>query len=82
MGKDVTKKLLDFNPSDLSETDTKYITIENGLNKNILAITNHSVECIESNCPDKICVNRGKITGEYDNEMIVCMPHGMLVYYD
>lgn len=82
MGKDVTDDLLDFNPSSLNDNDIRYITIKDGTNKNIIAISNNSVSCIESNCPDKICVQKGKITTEYDNDMIVCMPHGLIVYYN
>lgn len=82
MGKDITSELIDFNPSELADDDVKYITIENDTNKNVLAITNNSVSCIESNCPDKICVHKGKITKDFDNDMIVCMPHGLILYYN
>lgn len=82
MGKDVTNELLNFNPSLLNDDETRNVVIDNGKDKNVLTISKDAVQCIESNCQDKICVQRGKITNEYDNEMIVCMPHGLLIYYD
>ena len=82
MGKDITNEVIDFDLANLDDDDVKYITIESGSDKNILAITNNSVSCIESNCPDKICVHKGKITKDFDNDMIVCMPHGLIVYYN
>ena len=82
MGKDVTNEVLDFNPVNLDDNDTKYVTIENDLDKNILAITKTSVTCTFSNCHNQICVHKGTITNQYDNEMIVCMPHQLIIYYD
>lgn len=82
MGKDITNEVIDFDLANLDDDDVKYITIESGSDKNILAITNNSVSCIESNCPDKICVHKGKITPDFDNDMIVCMPHQLIIYYN
>lgn len=81
MGKDITASLLDFNPNSLGENDIKQISIESNLGKNTIDITNNSVCCIESDCPDKICVKKGKIINAFDNEMIICVPHNLIIYY-
>ena len=66
----------------MEDNEERIVNIEDIINNNVLSITNNSVRCIEANCRDNICVKKGKITGDYDNDMIVCMPHGLIVYYD
>lgn len=82
MGKEITKEVLDFNPSTLDESDIRYITIENNKDKNILAITNKTVACTFSNCHNQVCVHKGTISNQFDNDLIVCMPHQLIVYYE
>lgn len=82
MGKDITNEVLDFDPFTLDDNDTKYITIENDLDKNILAITKNSITCTFSNCHNQVCVHKGTITNQYDNDIIICMPHQLIIYYN
>ena len=46
---------------------------------NIIEIKNKKVRCIDSNCPDKICVNHGYLNSEVDNDIIVCAPHRVMI---
>lgn len=48
---------------------------------NIIEIKNKKVRCIDSNCPDKICVNHGYLNSDIDNDLIVCAPHRLLISY-
>lgn len=48
-------------------------------NYNIIEIKDKKVRCIDSNCPDKICVKHGYLNKEIDNDMIVCAPHRLLI---
>ena len=46
---------------------------------NIIEIKDKKVRCIDSNCPDKICVKHGYLNREIDNDIIVCAPHRLLI---
>ncbi len=61
---------------DLSK-DTK-ITVQGKNNITLVVIvSNGSVYVESSECPDKICVNKGRISNEY--ETIVCLPAQTIV---
>ena len=59
-------------------TDTKNIIV-NGYDggTNTVVIENGTVYMTEADCPDKICVNTGKISKI--GETIVCLPHRVVV---
>ncbi len=44
---------------------------------NVLMIENGAAYMTEANCPDKLCINQGKISS--DGEMIVCLPNRVFV---
>ena len=44
---------------------------------NILRIEDGTARLIDADCPDKLCVNRGKI--RYDGETITCLPNRLTV---
>ena len=46
---------------------------------NIIEIKNQKIRCIDSNCPDNICVKHGYLNRDIDNDMIVCAPHRLLI---
>ena len=47
------------------------------LGSNVLTISEGTAYMSEAVCPDKICMNFGKI--RYNTEMIVCRPGGIVV---
>lgn len=53
---------------------------ENG-DYNTLEIHNGKIKCIDSNCPDKLCVSHGYLNEDIDNDMIVCAPHRLIIQY-
>ena len=57
------------------------IKIETEYGYNTLLIYETKIACTDSNCKDKICVNRKFIHKNFDNEMIVCAPHKLIIYY-
>ncbi len=46
-------------------------------NYNLLVIKNGSACISEASCPDKLCVNQGKIS--FNNEQLVCLPNKTVV---
>lgn len=48
---------------------------------NTIEILDNKIRCIDSNCPDKICVSHGFLNKDVDNDMIVCAPHGLIISY-
>ena len=61
----------------LSEPRTYIRQDQSGEVLNTVVIRDGRV-CVESaNCPDKICVHTGWV--EYDGQMIVCLPHKLIV---
>lgn len=49
---------------------------------NVIEIKDKKVRCIESNCPDGICVEHGVLRDDIDNDMIICAPHGLTIMYE
>ncbi len=60
---------------DLSQDQIYTIQTEKGYN--ILQIQNRTTTIIEADCPDQICVQQKTIT--HMGEMIVCLPHKVVV---
>lgn len=44
---------------------------------NKIKITDHSIEMIEANCNDQLCIRRGKINKA--GQTIVCLPHKLMI---
>lgn len=59
----------------LSEDAT--VTVENGHGNNVIIIEGGSVRMEQADCPDRICVNTGKISRT--GETIVCLPHRIVI---
>lgn len=49
---------------------------------NIIEINDKKISCVESNCPNKICISHGVLNFTIDNDMIICAPHKMTVIYE
>ena len=60
---------------DLSQDQTYTIQTEKGYN--ILQIQNQTATITEADCPDQICVQQKAI--HHIGEMIVCLPHKVVV---
>ena len=56
---------------DLSKNTKITVNVKNNITL-IVIVDNNSVYVESSECPDKICVNKGRISKEY--ETIVCLP--------
>lgn len=63
----------------LNITENQTIRIEDGnRGYNIIEISNGKIRIIESDCPDKTCVNTGFLSGDMP---IVCLPHKLVIKY-
>lgn len=58
------------------EEEVEY-TIKSDKGENVLRISQGKVWLSEADCPDKICVNTGKI--QYPGQSIICLPHKVVV---
>ena len=58
-----------------SGQETIEITTEKG--SNTLLIDDESIAVISADCPDKVCVQAGKLTRPGD--VAACLPHGLLI---
>ena len=67
-------------PVDINVDGT--FTIENAGNINVIEIKNKKIRCIESNCPDQICVRHGYLNPDIVNDLIVCAPHKLMILYN
>ena len=65
---------------DININGTYTIGDKNG-EYNIIEIKDKKVRCIESNCPDNICVSHGELRKDIDNDMIICAPHRLSIQY-
>lgn len=61
---------------DLAE-DTVYVYENDKGYTNTISISGGKVRMTDANCPDQLCVHQGVIAK--DGEMIVCLPHGLVV---
>jgi len=64
----VTRISLDIN---------KTYTISSSEGMNVLTVENGYIYVSEADCPDKICINQGKINKT--GETIICLPHELVV---
>ena len=48
---------------------------------NVIEIKDKRISCVDANCPDKICVSHGVLRDDIDNDMIVCAPHRIMIFY-
>lgn len=46
---------------------------------NTIEIKDHKIRCIDSSCPDKICIKHSYLNDEIDNDMIVCAPNRLMI---
>lgn len=44
---------------------------------NILVVKNGSAYVKEADCPDRLCVKQGKVSGE--GETVICLPHKVVI---
>ena len=58
------------------DTDTT-VRIGDDTTYNILVIQSGEAWVSEASCPDKICVNKGKI--QYDGQSIICLPNKVVI---
>ena len=61
----------------LSEPHTYIRQDQSGEVLNTVVVRDGRVCVVNANCPDKICVRTGWI--QYDGQMIVCLPHKLIV---
>lgn len=57
-------------------TDTE-IRIGGEETYNLLVIKDGEAEVVEASCPDKLCVNQGKIS--FNGQSIICLPNKLIV---
>lgn len=77
-GKEYTN--INNKPIDINIDQTFTIQLDNG-DFNTIKIKNKKIQCIDSNCPDKICVKHGILRDDIDNDIIICAPHGLTISY-
>ena len=65
-----------FDLVDDGETET-YVYVDDHGHENVIVRTGTSVDMIEANCSDQVCVRMNAI--EHVGETILCLPHRLLV---
>lgn len=83
-GQDMTTEYLNnykYLDTELTDSEKKVINISTEYGNNKIAIYKHQAECIYSDCSNQICVHTGLINDQYDNQLIICAPHSLVVYY-
>ena len=53
------------------------LTVETDGGYNVITVKNGAVRVSDADCPDRVCVNRGWMTGGY--MPIVCLPHRLVI---
>lgn len=71
---------IDGTPIDINIDRTFTIGNKNS-DYNIIEIKDKKIRCIDSNCPDKICVKHGALSKDVDNDLIICAPHELVISY-
>ena len=61
----------------LSLLENREITIETENGYNTVQVRDGKIRVIDADCRDKICVNHAPVS--FSNEMIVCLPHKLIV---
>ena len=51
--------------------------VQDGVTTNVLTIRDGRADMTEADCPDKLCVQRGRI--DRGGQTVVCLPHGVVV---
>ena len=77
---DITNEYVDV--ENLTDDTPTYIEVIKKNNYNKFEIYKTSAKCIDSNCDNKICVNTGRIFSHYDNQMIICAPHNLIISFN
>lgn len=80
----VDKKIIVYQtPTDVYavDYDENFSEIKEQCEYNIFEISDKKIKCIESNCPNQVCVNHGALRSDIDNDMIVCAPHKLTIIY-
>lgn len=54
-------------------SENAQITVETELGRNVVTVENGEVSVTEADCPDKVCVRTGALSG--GNVPIICLPH-------
>lgn len=68
----------EFARVDLSRVDESYdLPVDTAWGHNTVHIERGAISVTEADCPDKICVSQGKLTG--GGVPIVCMPHRLVI---
>ena len=63
---------------DLSRIKDSYdIVIETGYGRNTVHVEPGAISVTEADCPDRICVHQGRLTG--GGIPIICMPHRLVI---
>lgn len=60
-----------------SVTAEREITLSGEYGKNVILLSHGSIEMKSADCPDKICVNHGKLTSSASP--IVCLPNKIVI---
>ena len=76
---DITSNYVNINS--LSDTTPLVRTIYTEYGYNTFEIYKNKIACIESDCKNQICKNTGFINRHFDNQMIICAPHKITVFY-
>ena len=58
-------------------TDERQIVVESEAGFNVVAVRPGAIRVIDADCPDRVCVDRGWLTGGY--MPIVCLPHNLVI---
>ncbi len=53
------------------------LLVETARGKNLIVVEGESIRVKEADCPDKICVNMGRLT--QPGETAACLPHKLLI---
>ena len=63
---------------DFSRVDAPFdFTVNNGDHTNTVHVEKYGIQVTDSDCPDKICIRRGKITNS--SVPIVCLPNKLVI---
>ncbi len=62
---------------DLSK-DQEFWVGDPEIGRNLIRVKDGTVMVVRADCPDKVCVLTGPISQE--GEVIVCLPHGVVIY--
>lgn len=64
---------------DLYKSEDKIIEVDYNGSKNIIQIQDHQICVKDAECPDKVCVNMGKLNS--GTAPIVCLPNKLIIQF-